>query len=236
MKPSLFNHVKRKHQYHPSPGGNLRRGLSRVRKELARRYYQLLMGHAATAEYLMRVGQSPSSKCWWCGSGERQSRYHLFIRFRRWAPEIRRLWQRAERNCEWESPRAPSAVSSSATPERRPHSWSSLRMPRWAGCQAKFSWVEGWCRRERLEARRARRRIGRTLPSRMFSFFLSPFLPFLFLFFLFPSACLGDECRGWLRKLVRGRKRLVRKACRCPRGQRQIAAMALRAQYSGLQI
>ena len=73
------------------PGGGLRRGLARVRKKLVGRFYQLLFGHAATAEHLARIGQTPSSECWWHGSGERQSRYHLFVRCRRWVPEIRRL-------------------------------------------------------------------------------------------------------------------------------------------------
>ena len=83
----------------------MRRELGGVRKELAGRYYQLLSGHAATAPHLQRFGQAPSDRCWWCGSGERQTRYHLFVRYRRWTPEIRRLWQSIERDC---GPRAPS--------------------------------------------------------------------------------------------------------------------------------
>ena len=79
-----------------------------MRKELARRFYQLLSGNPATAPHLLRIGQAPNDRCWWCGSGERQTRHHLLIRCRRWTPEIRRLWQRVEKDCEWESPRAPS--------------------------------------------------------------------------------------------------------------------------------
>ena len=78
-------------------------------KELAGRFYQLLSGHAATAPHLLRIGQAPNDRCWWCSSGERQTRHRLFIRRRRWTPEVRRLWQRVEEDCEWESPRAPSA-------------------------------------------------------------------------------------------------------------------------------
>ena len=66
-----------------------------------------LLVHAATGEYLTRIDQAQSSDCLWCGSGERQTRHRLFIRCRRWTPEIRRLGQRAE-DCEWKSPRAPS--------------------------------------------------------------------------------------------------------------------------------
>ena len=96
----IRGHVKRKHRYRPPPGGRLRRGLGRVRKELAGRFYQLLSGHVATAPHLQRFGQATSDKCWWCGTGERQTRHRLFIRCRRWSPEIRRLWQRVEKDCE----------------------------------------------------------------------------------------------------------------------------------------
>ena len=65
------DHVGRRHRYRPPPGEKLRRRLARVRKELAGRFYQLLSGHAATAEHLRRVGQAPGDRCWWCGSGEK---------------------------------------------------------------------------------------------------------------------------------------------------------------------
>ena len=71
----------------------MRKELNRAPKELAGRFYQLMSGHAATAEHLKRVGQADSDTCFWCGSGERQTRHHLFVRCRRWTPEIRKLWQ-----------------------------------------------------------------------------------------------------------------------------------------------
>ena len=94
----IRGHVRRERRYRPPPGGQLRKGLGKVRKELAGRFHQLLSGHATATPHLMRIGRAPSDKCWWCGSGERQTRRHLFIRCRRWTPEIRRLWQRVERN------------------------------------------------------------------------------------------------------------------------------------------
>ena len=103
----IRDHVGRGHRYRPPPGGKLRKGLARVRKELAERIYQLLSGHAATAERLVRVGQIPSDRCRWCGSGERQTRYHLLARCRPWLPETRRLWRRIEVDCEWGAPRPP---------------------------------------------------------------------------------------------------------------------------------
>ena len=82
------------------------KGLGKVRKELASHFYQLLSGAAATGEHLTRIGQAPGSECWWCGSGERQTRYYPFVKCRRWIPEIRRIWERIEKGCEWEIPRA----------------------------------------------------------------------------------------------------------------------------------
>ena len=96
----------RRRRYHPLKGGKMRKDLNRTRKELASRFYQMLSGHAATAEHLRRVGQTESDTCFWCGTGERQTRYHLFVRCRRWTPEIRRLWQRVRAETGWEG--APS--------------------------------------------------------------------------------------------------------------------------------
>ena len=72
----------------------MRKELQRAPKELASHFYQLLSGHAAVGEHLVRVGQLDSNTCFWCGSGEVQTRHHLFIRYRRWTREIRKLWQR----------------------------------------------------------------------------------------------------------------------------------------------
>ena len=107
-KDWIRTRVKRKHRYRPPPNGKMRKELSRVPKELAGRYYQLLSAHAATAEHLVRVGQAQNECCWWCGSGEKQSRRHLSIRCKRWMPEIKRLWMRVRADCEWGGPRAPS--------------------------------------------------------------------------------------------------------------------------------
>ena len=43
-------------QYRPPKGGRIRKELGKTRKELASRFFQLLSGHAATAEHLRRVG------------------------------------------------------------------------------------------------------------------------------------------------------------------------------------
>ena len=64
----------------PPSGGKMRKGLARVRKELAGRFYQLLSGHSATAEHLRWIGQARASRCWWCGGGERQTRFLLLVK------------------------------------------------------------------------------------------------------------------------------------------------------------
>ena len=97
----IRSHTGRIRRYRTPKGSKMRKALSRTRKGLAGRFYQLLSGHAATAEHLSRVGQAQSDLCWWCGSGERQSRHHLFVRCQRWGPEIRRLWQRVRLDYGW---------------------------------------------------------------------------------------------------------------------------------------
>ena len=57
----IQGHVGQRRRCRPPKGGKLRKTLSRTRKELAGRFYQLLSGHAATAEHLMRVSQARSS-------------------------------------------------------------------------------------------------------------------------------------------------------------------------------
>ena len=79
----------------------MRKKLGKTRKELASRFFQLLSGHAATAEHLRRVGQANSDRCFWCGSGAVQTRHHLFIVCRRWGPEIRELWQKVRMETGW---------------------------------------------------------------------------------------------------------------------------------------
>ena len=88
-------------RYRPPKGGKMRKALNRTKKEVASRSYQLLSGRAAVAEHLKRVSQTPTNKCFWCGSGERQTRYHLLVKCKRWEPEIRRLWQRVRLDYEW---------------------------------------------------------------------------------------------------------------------------------------
>ena len=73
----------RQRRYRPPKGGKMRKALNKTRKELAGRYYQLLSGHAAVAEHLKGVGQIQSDRCFWYRSVERQTRFYLFVKYRR---------------------------------------------------------------------------------------------------------------------------------------------------------
>ena len=95
------DHTGRRRRYRPPKGGKMRKALNRTREEMAGRFYQLLSGHAAVAEHLVRIGQAPGDACWFCGTGERQTRFRLFVKCRRWEPEIRKLWQKARLDSGW---------------------------------------------------------------------------------------------------------------------------------------
>ena len=109
----ILDHVRPERRYSPPAGLGLRRqALRGVRKSLASRYYQLLSGHAAISSFLHERMMGPprreSSDCRWCGSGKRESRHHLFIECRAWAPQIQRPWERVGKDYRWERPRAPA--------------------------------------------------------------------------------------------------------------------------------
>ena len=86
--------------------------LRRVGKSLASRYYQLLSGHAAIGSFLHERVTGPlsreSSKCRWCSCGRRESRHHLLVECKAWAPQIRRLWRRVGKDCGGKHPKAPA--------------------------------------------------------------------------------------------------------------------------------
>ena len=71
-----------------------------------------MSGHAAIGSFLHDRITGPqcleSDECWWCNCGRRQSRFHLFVECRAWAPQIRKLWKRVGKDCGREHPRAPA--------------------------------------------------------------------------------------------------------------------------------
>lgn len=77
----------------------MRKLLKNEKKEVASRFYQLLMGHAVIAPYLKeKLKKMESDVCWWCESGRRQTRELLFKEYQRWKAEMRDLWKRVGRD------------------------------------------------------------------------------------------------------------------------------------------
>jgi ribonuclease HI len=83
-----------------------RQALKHEKKALAGRYYQLLTGHALIAPYLKeKLKKIESDQCWWCDSGERQTRHHLFTKCRAFMPQIRQLWKEVGSTLGWKHPK-----------------------------------------------------------------------------------------------------------------------------------
>ena len=65
-------------------------------------YYQLLTGHALTAPFLKdKLKKTDSDQCWWCETGKRQTRDHLFKECERWKTEINVLWTTIGKKLGW---------------------------------------------------------------------------------------------------------------------------------------
>jgi len=65
--------------------------VSMARKPLAKRFYQLKIGHAITASYLYRIKRLDSLKCWWCNAAK-QDINHLLFECRHWSRQRRTLY------------------------------------------------------------------------------------------------------------------------------------------------
>jgi len=103
----IAEHSSKRSQYKPPTRKGMRKPLKNIRKGLAARYYQLLTGHAITAVYLHdKIKTIDSDQCWWCESGKRQSRHHLFTECERWLPQIKTLWKEVGRALGWKHPKS----------------------------------------------------------------------------------------------------------------------------------
>ena len=57
-----------------------------------------ISGHTAIETYLReKIHKIDSSERWWFNGGERQSRHHLFVRCRAWAPPAERMWEKIDK-------------------------------------------------------------------------------------------------------------------------------------------
>jgi ribonuclease HI len=80
----------------------MRKNLKNEKKGVAARYYQLMTGHAIIVPYLKEKRRKrDSDMCWWCESGKRQTREHLFKECVRWKSEIKDLWRKVGRDVGW---------------------------------------------------------------------------------------------------------------------------------------
>jgi hypothetical protein len=80
----------------------LRKNLKHEKRATAARFYQLLSGHAITAPYLKeKLKKGDTDVCWWCESGKRQTREHLFKECARWKREIKDLWWEVGKEVGW---------------------------------------------------------------------------------------------------------------------------------------
>ena len=99
---------------------------------MASKFFQPLSDHAAIGPYLAERIQS--DKCWWCGSGERQSCHRFFVKCRAWSVQIKKLWRSVRKACERKHPRRQLSDCYSRTRER----------PRWFWLPCGIQRPGGW--------------------------------------------------------------------------------------------
>ncbi|KAI5784166.1 hypothetical protein FPQ18DRAFT_418351 [Pyronema domesticum] len=88
--------------YIPREKTGIRKQLRHEKKEVASWFYQLLTGHAVISPYLKeKLKKSDSDICWWCESGRRQTRNHLFKECAKWRAEIKNLWRMVGKDVGW---------------------------------------------------------------------------------------------------------------------------------------
>jgi hypothetical protein len=88
--------------YIPRKQMGLRKNQRHEKKKVASRFYQLLSGHDITAPYLKeKLRKSETDTCWWCESGKKQTRDHVFKECSMWKTEIRNLWKMVGREVGW---------------------------------------------------------------------------------------------------------------------------------------
>jgi len=89
MKSRLSKHPTEEDAARPDVGQSWQSGGSR--------FYQLRTGHALITPYLKKIGKRASDTCWWCDSGVKQSREHLFKSCKKWKSQQAILWAEVRR-------------------------------------------------------------------------------------------------------------------------------------------
>ena len=101
----IKDHVRPQPKCGPPPGKGLRRKLLRAKVGCR----PILPAHVRTCRHRPLPDKADDDRCWWCGGGKKQNRYHLFIECRAQRPQISKLWKGLGKAHGWKHPRAPSA-------------------------------------------------------------------------------------------------------------------------------
>jgi hypothetical protein len=83
--------------YKPKKKWGIRKALQDIPKRKAAVFLQPASGHALIGTHLTRIKKTESNTCWWCGSGRKQTRGHLFGGCRAWKRELLSLKKKIER-------------------------------------------------------------------------------------------------------------------------------------------
>ena len=62
-------------------------------------FMQMASGHALIKTYLKRIGKAETEECYWCGSGEQETRGHLFGRCKKFTQDRLKLYSRLREDC-----------------------------------------------------------------------------------------------------------------------------------------
>jgi len=112
VKERIDLRIGKRQEYLPPRKPGLRGHLQRERKAVAARFYQLLTGHALVAPFMNdKLKKIDSDQCWWCESGRRQTREHLFKECSAWKTQINNLWRQARRKLGWKRPKMIKVLS-----------------------------------------------------------------------------------------------------------------------------
>jgi hypothetical protein len=96
-KERIQTKLSKSQSYKPKKKWGIRKALQKIPKRKAAVFLQLASGHALIGTHLTRIKKKESDICWWCDSGRKQTRGHLFGRCRAWRRELLALKTKVER-------------------------------------------------------------------------------------------------------------------------------------------
>jgi hypothetical protein len=96
-KEQIQMKLSKSQSYRPKKKWGIQKALQKIPKCKAVVFLQLASGHALIGTHLIRIKKKESDICWWCDSGRKQTRGHLFRRCRAWRRELLDLKKKVER-------------------------------------------------------------------------------------------------------------------------------------------